>query len=55
VWKLDFLVNRVKEDAVDKIVTEATRLYKSVMGLELTAHVVQIKNGTENLKSQGHG
>jgi galactokinase len=40
-------INLVKEDIIDKVVEEATRRYKDVMGLELTAYIAQVENGSE--------
>ena len=47
-------INLVKEDAIDKIVEEAMIRYKNVMGLELTACIAQIENGTEIIKQFAH-
>ncbi len=48
-------INLVKEEAIDKIIEEASRQYKKAMGLELTAHIAQIENGTEVLKQYANG
>jgi galactokinase len=47
-------INLVKEESVDKIIEEAYRQYKKVVGLELTAYTAQIENGTEILKQNIH-
>jgi galactokinase len=40
-------INLIKEDIIDKVVEEASRRYKAVMGLELTAYTIQVENGSE--------
>jgi galactokinase len=40
-------INLIKEDIIDKVVEEASRRYKAVMGLDLTAYLVQVENGSE--------
>ncbi len=40
-------INLVKEEAVEKLVTNISKAYKEVMKLSLTAYHVVIENGTE--------
>ena len=39
-------INLVKEEAIDDLVEHATKAYQSAMGLELTAYVAQVEDGT---------
>lgn len=40
-------INLVKENTIDKLLTDITPAYKAAAGLELTHYVVAIENGTE--------
>ena len=42
-------INLVKENAVDALIDEVTRAYKSALNLEAKAYVTQIENGTSLL------
>ena len=40
-------INLVKEEAVEKLISEISIAYKEAMGLTLTAYQVSVENGTQ--------
>lgn len=39
-------INLVKEEAIDELIASATKAYKGGMGMDLTAYVAQVEDGT---------
>lgn len=39
-------INLVREEAIDDLVAKATKAYKEAMGMDLTAHIAQVEDGT---------
>ncbi len=42
-------INLVKEEAIEALIEKLAKVYKEATGLELTAYVAQIENGTETV------
>ena len=42
-------INLVREEGIPALVEQLTKEYKEVMGLELSAYVGQIENGTQKI------
>ena len=43
-------INIVKEEAIDELTEQISRIYENVMGLELTTYIASIEQGTELIK-----